>query len=627
MEKETSFMGCVTFIMEELATPDPIRGWFLLKKINQDQIVSGELDISMKYTYAPEWSMAYNGAISLASLNYGPALTQLTEAINNHTTVYIEQLYALRANASLGLKQYEDAIKDIDTVLSKDKRNKNFWFTKGRIFFEMGSYDAAKNVFQEGLKYIPHDELLTSSLKDLEVNSRSLKTSRSLKNALLMFQQENYHDAYLVIARELISESPTNHIYYWYRSLASIGQEQFVEAEQDIMKAISLYPNWPKENPTRQGEVRKQGQINIRFQRRYFYLKDRFLFYYKKRDSIAPKGVIITHKIATQVVKKDLYIRGNKRIYRLQGKSESEMVEWKRDIDISARLPLSFTPDNDIDQMQLEDRNSTYRRGFPLRLNKQNIVKQVVADGVDYEGWLFKQGEIINKDWKRRYFVLKKEYLYYFVDKPIPKDGVLTGIKGTILITKYTPQNLQDPPNGFQLASKKPGERSFFLYAESKMEKDTWMLALKSAIQTAKASFAEDSISLLRNPTRRSTILFDAPSSLPNEHDNILLKDTPVSKSLTESTIIRVRDESQSIGEFGVSSSERKYFRKYDLEYDTDDGFAEGRIKDVPPKSFDNATALDDLAYSETDDENEYLLDREYGDYGTGKCCSKCTIS
>lgn len=636
-DQQHNFMGYLTFKIEELASQDPIKGWFELKKENNDQIVSGEICLMIKYTYSQEWNLAYNGALSLAMENYDDAILSLTEAISNikDTNVenYIAQLYKFRALAYHGTGKYSDAINDITFAISKDQRNHGFWFTKGKIYFDQGEYDKARETFQTGLQHCPNNELLKSSLKEIELNSIALKTAKTLKEVLSFFEEGRYHEAASLLTRTLINNYPNNYLYLWYRSLAHLGNNKMEDAEKDIMKLTTLNPNWTKENPRRQGELRKQGEVNILFKRRYFYLKNHYLFYYKKRDDLLPKGVILLcYGTKIQQKDKDIYIDASRRVFRLQAKSEKEANDWKIDIIAAIKEELTFSPEQSVDNLQLQGDSFTYKRSFPLEKilkyrSNQFRHTQVVAEGIDFEGYLYKRGGF-NTNWKRRYFILKKDHLYYFVDKPIAKDNVYSSVKDYIVVSKYSPQDLQDPPHAFQLVSNIPGERIYYFYADTEEIKEKWKLALNNAIERSKAALSNDSVSLLKNPSRKTILLKETLST--SSDSEVSNKTTPKSDTFKESTIIKVRDETQKIDRFGVSSSERKYFRKFDLEYDSTENFFGSRSNENynAPKSYESES-LGDLVGGDTDDETEFLLNKSYSDYGElekSKCCSSCTI-
>jgi len=61
----------------------------------------------------------------------------------------------------------------------------------------------------------------------------------------------------------------------------------------------------------RQGELKKQGDVNIFFKSRWFYLKSFYLFYYKTRDDPIPQGLIILYRAPYELKKNELYIKGS----------------------------------------------------------------------------------------------------------------------------------------------------------------------------------------------------------------------------------------------------------------------------------------------------------------------------
>lgn len=51
-----------------------------------------------------------------------------------------------------------------------------------------------------------------------------------------------------------------------------------------------------------------------------------------------------------------------------------------------------------------------------MKINEKNLCMFATSPPVDLEGWLSKRGEV-NKNYQRRYFVLKGNLLFYFEKK------------------------------------------------------------------------------------------------------------------------------------------------------------------------------------------------------------------
>ena len=105
-----------------------------------------------------------------------------------------------------------------------------------------------------------------------------------------------------------------------------------------------------------------------------------------------------------------------------------------------------------------------------------------MADAVEHKGWLQKQGHV-NKDFKRRYFVLKGAKLSYYEDVAGYNRNKS---KGSVTVTKVghlkTPNDAIGPETvplafRFDTAEKKP----FTVYADDIKSKHSWLVALVRA--------------------------------------------------------------------------------------------------------------------------------------------------
>jgi len=90
------------------------------------------------------------------------------------------------------------------------------------------------------------------------------------------------------------------------------------------------------------------------------------------------------------------------------------------------------------------------------------------------EGYLCKRGHVV-KNWKKRWFVVKNDYLYYFRDKsdPEPVDEVPLKRSEVAATTKM------NKPFCFELIAKAI-EKVFFIQAESEQEMNDWIAAIKA---------------------------------------------------------------------------------------------------------------------------------------------------
>lgn len=102
---------------------------------------------------------------------------------------------------------------------------------------------------------------------------------------------------------------------------------------------------------------------------------------------------------------------------------------------------------------------------------------------------MYKAGEI-NTRFKKRWFVLRSEILYYFKGRPEAKDDVYTGVQGAIPITKYMIQKVPTPDFALELLSHVSGGRTYLLHASSEDERQRWIDEISLEIRRAHATLS-----------------------------------------------------------------------------------------------------------------------------------------
>ncbi|KAJ3623984.1 hypothetical protein MTP99_017643 [Tenebrio molitor] len=111
-----------------------------------------------------------------------------------------------------------------------------------------------------------------------------------------------------------------------------------------------------------------------------------------------------------------------------------------------------------------------------MKINEKNLCAFAVsATPVDKEGFLNKRGEV-NRNFQRRYFVLKGNLLFYF-DKKGDKEPV-----GVIILEGCTIELAEDDEMfSFKIVFHGINNRSYVLGAESQEAMEQWMKALACA--------------------------------------------------------------------------------------------------------------------------------------------------
>ena len=104
-------------------------------------------------------------------------------------------------------------------------------------------------------------------------------------------------------------------------------------------KHLLAYGNSP-EFIDKEGYLKKRGELNKGFQRRWFVLKGNLLFYSEKRGE-KPVGVIILEDCSVEVSDEDDYsftisfFGDGTRVYTLSADSEDEMISWVKRIKVA----------------------------------------------------------------------------------------------------------------------------------------------------------------------------------------------------------------------------------------------------------------------------------------------------
>ncbi|KAJ8973687.1 hypothetical protein NQ317_013392 [Molorchus minor] len=110
-----------------------------------------------------------------------------------------------------------------------------------------------------------------------------------------------------------------------------------------------------------------------------------------------------------------------------------------------------------------------------MKINEKNLCAFAVsATPVDKEGYLNKRGEV-NKNFQRRYFILKGNLLFYF-DKKGDKEPV-----GVIILEGCSIVSEDDEQFSFKIEFHGANNRSYVLGAESQESMEQWMKALACA--------------------------------------------------------------------------------------------------------------------------------------------------
>lgn len=103
----------------------------------------------------------------------------------------------------------------------------------------------------------------------------------------------------------------------------------------------------------------------------------------------------------------------------------------------------------------------------------------------DFSGELTKRSKWL-KDWRRRYFILKGNTLYFSKSATGPPHGEINLRE---CLTVKSAEDKTNKKHSFEVAT--PSE-TFFLYADSEKEKDDWVGALGRAIVRGSSAYTTD---------------------------------------------------------------------------------------------------------------------------------------
>jgi tetratricopeptide (TPR) repeat protein len=515
-------MGKVDLHAHEFVNEEPKASWYLLKRQNPDQHVSGDLFLKVVLVYHPKWETSLRGGYRLFKRQYAPAIEDLTDAIREFKDSP-EQLFPLlefRCTAFMGSKNFVAAKEDVLAMVSIKKNHPSCYYFLGRVNLALEDYDEAHRNFTDGLEANPGNARLAHALMSLRKNAQSQTIRKTLDDATKALKANQAEHASELITEALVKSDPNNYLYYWYRAITRLAAGRPELAEKDIRLCCDKNPNWPRQLPTKQGKMSKRGQFNPAAQERYFYLQDRFLFYYKTNKAKDFKGFIIMQGASLDAQKKDIFIRTQHgaRIFSLSAPSLADASEWVEVLKKASKLPLTLPVEEVLSSMPIPSKDSSLAvasSSNPVSISPASSMmissspltpvssfgasslttastvahSQVVVSGISHEGWLYKAGEI-NTRFKKRWFVLRSEILYYFKGRPEAKDDVYSGVQGSIPITKYMIQRVPSPDFAFELLPHVPGGRAYLLHASSDEERTRWIDEITMEVRRAAATLS-----------------------------------------------------------------------------------------------------------------------------------------
>lgn len=175
------------------------------------------------------------------------------------------------------------------------------------------------------------------------------------------------------------------------------------------------------------------------------------------------------------------------------------------------------------------------------------------------EGYLFKQGEKgLVKSWRRRWFLMDDEKMFYFKDKGEPVVGFINlNQAGTVTVNDRT--HARDG-YGFQIETN---QRVWYLSAPSVPERESWMKAIQAKLLAAKPDGATtlevpSTSSAMKAGSRTTSTGSNATNSLSNSGSLGSKNATPNTPSKRQNLLGTSNNSSDSSRTGGVGLGSRR---------------------------------------------------------------------
>jgi hypothetical protein len=175
------------------------------------------------------------------------------------------------------------------------------------------------------------------------------------------------------------------------------------------------------------------------------------------------------------------------------------------------------------------------------------------------EGYLFKQGEKgLVKSWRRRWFLMDDEKMFYFKDKGEPVVGFINlNQAGTVTVNDRT--HARDG-YGFQIETN---QRVWYLSAPSVPERESWMKAIQAKLLAAKPDGATtlevpSTSSAMKAGSRTTSTGSNATNSLSNSGSLGSKNATPNTPSKRQNLLGTSNNSSDSSRTGGVGFGSRR---------------------------------------------------------------------
>lgn len=262
-------------------------------------------------------------------------------------------------------------------------------------------------------------------------------------------------------------------------STTSAGRKPPFQTSQRV-KSVGFFSFSRYDTPSKEGWLTKQGGRVKNWKRRWFILSEDRLYYYKKPGDMTPLGFIPLSRCCIRITE-----------MRRRGRRLRYSFELYDPLGVFCRRHPAFYIFADNEE-ELEE----WIRALNLKVAdspmKNLRVEEPVIDihPIERQGWLTKRGGIV-KNWKRRWFVLRGNMLYYYrntkIKTPlgfIPVDRCSVELLNTDDDFKKHGIRLPRRKQGFVFQITDPCSAfnrwhpSYYLMAETEEDMDEWIAAI-----------------------------------------------------------------------------------------------------------------------------------------------------
>eukprot|EP01104_Vermistella_antarctica_P011356 TRINITY_DN3160_c0_g1_i1.p1 TRINITY_DN3160_c0_g1~~TRINITY_DN3160_c0_g1_i1.p1 ORF type:complete len:825 (+),score=159.80 TRINITY_DN3160_c0_g1_i1:195-2669(+) len=482
-------LGRVTIPLSSLHDQKPLDKSCVLERVARG-LSNPTIEVQLHYKYVKAWGPIYAGFAALHKRDHAAAQKSLSLALGSFPEDI--DLLGARSAAYIGLRQYKEAMLDAAKIKEINPNSPEAFYRLGNVFFCVEEYQKSRVCYENGLRLAPKNSQLLAAQKGLKRTAIKQKVKEAIDKAKVAFNQGD-HVAAATLFSAAIQGNPHNHIYYLYRAINAMKLERYTEAREDMRKLLEIQPKWPRQEPRKEGFLRKEGEINPMMNKRYFVLKDYFLFYYKSAKDIMPLGVICLSKI--QLARKG---KNGRTFHLMIPEGRKYILRADTDTDTSSWLSL-------LGSLK-EVRLPLYQKDTVIIWDSPKHISQVGGDGesnkseklsmdlndVVMSGYLYKRGAIFT-DWKLRWFGLcSSGHLFYFGSKQTDPRNVQTP-KGHLYIPGNPVKESGKNKDEFVFEIRTPG-RTYHLRAETERDRVSWFAAIDKVLLPFRMSRDDDAI-------------------------------------------------------------------------------------------------------------------------------------